>query len=82
MSFTIRKLRETNFGHMIVELVGNSILTLKLIWIDVDLQKELEQFEGAFERDEIMVIKTVENIFKVYFFVKKKLKNKNFSTKN
>ncbi len=67
---------------MIVELVGNSILTLKLIWIDVDLQKELEQFEGAFERDEIMVIKTVENIFKVYFFVKKKLKNKNFSTKN
>jgi hypothetical protein len=71
MLFTIRKLRETNFGHMIVELVGNSILTLELIGIDADLEKELEQFEGAFERDEIMVIKTVENIFKVFFLSKK-----------
>ncbi len=56
---------------MIVELVGNSILTLELIGIDADLEKELEQFEGAFERDEIMVIKTVENIFKVFFLSKK-----------
>jgi hypothetical protein len=27
---------------------------LKLIGIDVDLKKELEQFEGTFERDEIV----------------------------
>jgi hypothetical protein len=39
---------------MIVELVGNLVLTLKLIRIDVNLEKELEQFEGAFERYEIM----------------------------
>jgi hypothetical protein len=71
MLFTIRKLKETNFGHMIVELVGNHILTLELIGIDANLEKELEQFEGAFERDEIMDLQTVENIFKVYFFVKK-----------
>jgi len=25
-----------------------------LIEIDVDLEKELEEFEGAFERDEVM----------------------------
>ncbi len=56
---------------MIVELVGNHILTLELIGIDANLEKELEQFEGAFERDEIMDLQTVENIFKVYFFVKK-----------
>jgi len=56
---------------MIVELVGNPILTIELIGIDVNLENELEQFEGAFERDEIMDIQTVENIFKVYFLVKK-----------
>ncbi len=39
---------------MIVGLVGNPSLTLKLIGIDADLEKELEQFEGAFERYEIM----------------------------
>jgi len=49
-----KKLRETNFGHMIVELVGNLILTLELIGIDADLENELEELEGAFERDEIM----------------------------
>jgi hypothetical protein len=27
---------------------------LKLIGIDVDLEKEIEQFEGTFERDEIV----------------------------
>jgi hypothetical protein len=54
MLFIIKKLRETNFGHMIVELVGNPILTLELIGIDADLENELEELEGAFERDEIM----------------------------
>jgi hypothetical protein len=54
MLFTSRKLRETNFGHMIVELVGNPVLTLELIGIDADLEKEFKKFEGAFERDEIM----------------------------
>jgi len=39
---------------MIVELVGNLILTLELIGIDADLENELEELEGAFERDEIM----------------------------
>ncbi len=39
---------------MIVELVGNPILTLELIGIDADLENELEELEGAFERDEIM----------------------------
>ncbi len=43
-----------NLEKLIVELVGNPILILKLIGIDVDLEKELEQFEGAFERDETM----------------------------
>jgi hypothetical protein len=32
----------------------------------------LEQFEAAFEKDEILDLWIVENIFKVYFFVKKK----------
>jgi hypothetical protein len=40
---------------MIIKLVVNPLLTfLELIKIDVNLEKELEQFEGAFEKDEIV----------------------------
>jgi hypothetical protein len=40
---------------MILELVVNPqvLICTELIEIDADLKKELEQFEGAFERDEI-----------------------------
>jgi len=41
----------------------------------------LEQFEGAFEKDEILDLWIVENIFKVYFFVKKKKWKNNFPKK-
>jgi len=39
----------------------------KLIGIDANLEKKLEQFET----DEIVDLCIAENIFKVYFFVKK-----------
>jgi hypothetical protein len=45
----------------------------ELIVIDADLEEKLEQFEKAFERDEIVDLYIAENIFKVYFFVKKNI---------
>jgi hypothetical protein len=59
MSFTIGKLRKINFlnknsfNDYRVCCKSSSNL-LKLIGIDVDFKKELEQFEGTFERDEIV----------------------------
>ncbi len=47
-----------NFPSNLFELIG----------IDANLEKELEQFEGAFEKYEIVDLWTAENIFKVYFF--------------
>ncbi len=44
---------------------------LELIGIDAHLEEELEQFERAFERDEIVDLLTTENIYKAYYFVKK-----------
>ncbi len=45
----------------------------KLIGIDADLEEKLEQFEKAFEREEIVDLYIAENIFKVYLFVKKNI---------
>jgi hypothetical protein len=42
-----------------------------VIETDVDLEKELEEFEGAFERDEVMEFEVLDlkNYYNLHFFV-------------
>ncbi len=67
MSFTIKKIREINFVNN--NLPNDCRVSYKMI-VDVDLEEELEQFEKAFEKDEIVNSLIAENIFKVYLFAK------------
>jgi hypothetical protein len=55
MSFTIKKIIQIDLCHKDLRIGCKSLSSLvDLIETHVNLAKELEEFEGAFEKDEVM----------------------------